>query len=101
MRPTSIKKIGPEELRITWENGSASSFSFRTLRDQCPCAGCKGETVLLRSYVPPPPDTLAPGRYELVDLRTVGSYAMQAVWADGHDAGIFTWDYLEQLSHQQ
>ena len=30
-------------------------------------------------------------------LRLVGNYALQIVFSDGHDSGLFTWQYLQQL----
>ena len=94
MRPTSIKRIDTETLRITWDTGHESVFTLRHLRDICPCAACQGETVLLRSYVPAPADRSVPGRYELAGIQPVGSYAVQISWADGHGTGIYTWEHL-------
>jgi len=38
---------------------------------------------------------------QVVDLATVGNYAVQPRFSDGHDTGIFSWDYLYFLgSHQ-
>jgi DUF971 family protein len=96
--PISIKKIAPEILRITWNDGHETSLPLQGLRDRCPCAGCKGETVLLRSYVPPAPDTTVPGRYTLIGVDMVGSYAIQLTWEDGHNTGIYTWEYLEEMA---
>ncbi len=97
MTPTSIKRYNEHELTIIWENGHESLYPITYLRDSCPCAGCAGETVLLHKYVPPPPDTSTPGRYDLKQILPVGSYAVQMVWGDGHNAGMYTWDYLLYL----
>jgi DUF971 family protein len=94
MRPTSISRTAGAGLLIVWDDKHESRFTLRQLRDECPCAGCQGETVLLRSYVPPPADTSVPGRYELHNLTLVGSYAMQCEWGDGHSTGIYTWERL-------
>jgi len=37
----------------------------------------------------------------LVHLEPVGNYAVQPTFSDGHDSGIFTWDYLYELGQQQ
>jgi DUF971 family protein len=34
----------------------------------------------------------------VTDLRLVGSYALNLTWADGHGAGIYTWEYLRTLA---
>jgi DUF971 family protein len=33
----------------------------------------------------------------LVDLKIVGNYALQLTWADGHNSGIYSWEYLREL----
>jgi len=97
MQPVSIKKTSPTELTITWKDGHVSPYTLELLRDSCPCAGCKGETVLMREYQPPPPDRSTPGRYDLKSIQQVGSYAIQLVWGDGHNTGIYSWEYLREL----
>ena|SRR6266849_1790547 len=97
MKPTAIKKISPAELKISWEDGKESIFPIQRLRDNCPCAGCSGETVLLREYHPAEPDRTTPGRYELTAVQLVGSYAIQLTWGDGHNTGIYTFEFLRKL----
>ena len=94
MKPKSIKKTGPKELRLFWDNGHESIYTLEQLRDICPCASCAGETLLLHEYRPPEPDRTTPGRYELRGIELVGSYAIQLQWGDGHGTGIYTWDLL-------
>jgi DUF971 family protein len=38
---------------------------------------------------------------EIVGLEPVGNYAVQPTFSDGHDSGIFSWDYLYRLGAQQ
>ena len=61
----------------------------------CPCATCAGEDLLLHHY-PAQPLPIAAESKQLVALQPVGNYAIQAVWSDGHNAGIYTWDYLRE-----
>jgi DUF971 family protein len=96
MIPKQIRLSRPEELGITWDDGHESVISLRTLRDHCPCAGCQGETVLLRTYKPEPGPAL-PGKYDLVGVETIGHYALQASWGDGHRTGIYPWLVLRSL----
>ena len=85
-----------ERLILAWDDGHQGQISLRSLRDQCPCAGCQGETVLLKTYKPEPtPDK--PGKYKLVGAQQVGSYALSVSWADGHQTGIYTWETLRSL----
>ncbi|HUN66126.1 MAG TPA: DUF971 domain-containing protein [Bacteroidota bacterium] len=97
MKPTRIERGEPGTLSLRWDDGHAGVSTLVRLRDGCPCAECSGETVLLRTYVPPAPDTTAPGRYDLVRLDPVGAYALQFTWGDGHGSGIYTWEYLRSL----
>ena len=94
--PTQIKKTHDGDLSILWSDGHDGFVSLRNLRDHCPCAGCQGETVLLKSYKPVPlPDM--PGKYELKGIQQVGSYALQVSWGDGHSTGLYTWEKLRSL----
>ncbi len=97
MRPTSIKRISPNELKITWDDGIEIVYPIDQLRDNCPCAGCSGETVLLHEYRPPEPNRKTPGRYELKTIQPVGSYALQLSWGDGHSTGIYTFERLRNF----
>ncbi|MBI4428358.1 MAG: DUF971 domain-containing protein [Ignavibacteriales bacterium] len=96
MTPTTIKLENANALAAQWDDGHKSRTSLRTLRDNCPCASCQGETVLLRTYEPVPSPDL-PGKYELKKAEQVGHYALQLFWGDGHATGIYTWERLRSL----
>ncbi len=97
MNPVQIKLLEKEKLFIKWDDGHESIISLKYLRDECPCAGCKGETVLLKTYRPPKPVIVTPEMYIVKNIETVGEYAIQITWKDGHNTGIYSWDYLNQL----
>jgi DUF971 family protein len=99
--PTQIKLTidqytQTEILLVTWDNGHTGMSSLRFLRDNCPCAGCQGETILLKTYTPMETPEL-PGKYKLVDAHQVGSYALALTWADGHQTGLYSWEHLRSL----
>jgi len=96
MIPKQIRLSTPEKLGITWDDGHESEISLQTLRDHCPCAACQGETVLLRTYKPQQSPAL-PGKYDLQHLETVGHYALQISWGDGHNTGIYPWQVLRAM----
>lgn len=100
MKPKQIKLENAETLLIKWDN-KESLLSVRYLRDECPCASCKGETILLRTYRPPKPMAKTPEMYKIKNIKTVGGYAIQVFWEDGHDTGIYSWEYLLQLENDQ
>jgi len=94
---TQFKQASPTEIRMVWDDGFQGTVTLRHLRDACPCAYCKGETVLMTSYAPAPKDISVPGRYELKSATAVGNYALQFLWGDGHGEGIYTWQTLREL----
>jgi DUF971 family protein len=97
MRPTDIQHIGGE-LAIKWTDGGESFIPLETLRRACPCAGCKGEVDILGNLYKNPEKPFAPNSFELVSISNVGGYAIQPVWADGHNSGIYSFDYLRRLA---
>lgn len=96
MRPVDIQQIG-EELAIKWEDGSESFIGLEKLRRCCPCAGCKGEMDVMGNVYKNPESPLAPTAFQLVRVDTVGGYAVQPVWADGHATGLYSFEYLKRV----
>ncbi|MBI4327457.1 MAG: DUF971 domain-containing protein [Chloroflexi bacterium] len=97
MRPVDIQLIG-EELALKWDDGSETYLRLETLRRHCPCAGCKGEVDIMGNLYKGPESTLSAKAFQLVRLANVGGYALQPVWADGHDTGLYSYDYLRRLA---
>lgn len=96
--PTKITQPSITEIELTWPDGTASRLPLKTMRDECPCAGCKGEVILGKVYKPTLLPTFTPGMYELAKIEPVGSYGIQVTWKDGHHTGIYTWEYLHLLT---
>ncbi len=96
--PLSLKKLGDDRLQILWDDGRQGTIPWNRLREVCPCAVCNDERlrppnplrVLKESEIPRGP--LKP-----TALTPVGNYAYKIVWNDGHDTGIFTFDFLHSL----
>lgn len=95
--PTKIQQTAPTELTFTWADAPPCTLTLKQLRDDCPCAGCKGEVILGKVYKPTLLPTFTPGMYELRAIEPVGSYGIQVTWKDGHHTGIYSWDYLHIL----
>ena len=91
--PKNIEKIEDDGLRITWEDDHVSTFSFRELRQACPCALCRdefsGEPLLDPATVP---ENLGATRAEVV-----GNYALTFAFSDGHGTGIYSFENLRKL----
>jgi DUF971 family protein len=97
-----VHKTEGTGMEITWRDGHHSAWSFKWLRDACPCATCHDEreksgrqpgapkpapASLLPMYqAPPRPDIVTP----------VGRYAISFHWNDGHSSGIYSWEYLRR-----
>jgi DUF971 family protein len=97
MRPLDIQHIG-NELAMKWADGTEHFIALEKLRRACPCAGCKGEVDILGNLYKNPEKPFAPNSFELVKLTSVGGYAIQPVWADGHNTGIYSFEYLRRVA---
>ena len=99
--PTNIEvDIKQSEVRITWADGHQSSYTLDYLRQICPCAICN---EMRRNE--DPLKVLGPGQVVIKgELRSehpvemVGNYALQFFWADGHNSGLYSFDFLRQKS---
>jgi DUF971 family protein len=95
IEPTQIIEESDREVSITWSDASESKYSAAQLRRSCPCATCinewTGEKILRAESVP---DDLTFGH-----ISIVGRYALNFHFSDGHDTGIFSFEYLRTL-HQ-
>ena len=100
MRPVDIQTIG-SELAIKWDDGTESFIPLERLRRCCPCAGCKGETDILGNVYKNPEQKLTPTAFQMKRITSVGGYAIQPVWADGHATGIFSFDYLKRVAEEK
>jgi DUF971 family protein len=100
MRPLDVERIG-DELAIKWDDGAESYIRLETMRRSCPCAGCKGEMDIMGNLYKNPDRPLAANAFELVRISRVGGYALQPVWADGHDSGIFSFEYLRRVAGEK
>ena len=96
MKPLDIQHIG-HELAIKWEDGREDFILLESLRRACPCAGCKGEMDILGNLYKTPEKPYAANAFRLVRMNSIGGYAVAPVWADGHDSGIYSFDYLRRI----
>jgi DUF971 family protein len=78
-------------MEVEWSDGSHQRFDNALLRRSCQCADCK--SLRLRSGDGPG----VSDEIRIKDIRPVGSYAVQLVFSDGHERGIFPWSYLKGL----
>ena len=82
-------------LDIAFDDGASFSIPFELLRVYSPSAEVMGHG--------PGQEVLQTGKREvgIAGVEPVGNYAVQPTFSDGHNTGIFTWDYLFFLGSQQ
>ncbi|MCU1322323.1 MAG: hypothetical protein JWM43_1972 [Acidobacteriaceae bacterium] len=100
-----VMKTEGTGVEIDWKDGHKSAWTFAWLRNACPCATCheerdksgrkpgaakpKAQALLMLYEAPPRP----------VEVTPVGKYAVKFKWNDGHEAGIYSWEYLRRVCH--
>lgn len=92
--PTALRAIREQRVfELEWSAAPMVRVAFRDLRLLCPCAGCvdefTGERIVNPAMVP---EDVAP-----TGMRYSGNYALKVTWSDGHDTGIYSWEYLASL----
>ncbi len=82
-------------MEIAFADGRSYRLPFEYLRVYSPSAEVRGHG--------PGQEVLQSGKREvdIVALEPVGSYAVQPRFSDGHDTGIYSWDYLYELGAEQ
>ena len=94
--PVSLTAHGQSRvLEVSFSDGAQFRIPFELMRIYSPSAEVQGHG--------PGQEVLQTGKREvdLVELEAVGNYAVKPSFSDGHDTGIFSWDYLYFLGSQQ
>jgi DUF971 family protein len=97
--PKSIQRIG-DEVAVAWADGREDYLPLERLRRQCPCAMCKGEQDLLGNVHRGPSRPYGLGAFLMHGWQKVGGYAIQIFWQDGHNDGIYSFEYLRKLGEE-
>ena len=93
--PQRVEKVGESALKVCWEDGHESLFTWQDLRLACPCAACLPTRPSAGGGFPVRMSAPAPVRP--MDIRPVGRYGMSIQWSDGHSTGIFSYEYLRSI----
>lgn len=96
MKPVDIQILG-DELAIKWDDGAETYLKLEAMRRACPCAGCQGERDVMGNLYKGPEHPFTAQSFQLRRINPVGGYALQPVWADGHDTGMYTFAYIRRL----
>lgn len=101
MIPKKIAVKNMNRLQIVWDDGTECSVALEYLREQCPCAVCKGEPKMLSKNEKKTKNFLTVNSSAITNIKIVGTYAALIIWKDGHDKGLYTWDFLKQLAQNE
>lgn len=91
-------------LEIRWSDGLTSQHSMEALRRHCPCATCRTEREKMQGakglaslrVIQSSTPVVAEAR--IMQVTPVGRYALSFRWNDGHQTGIYSYEFL--LEHQ-
>jgi len=94
--PTNIKsRTKSRVLEVSFDDGSVFELPYEYLRVFSPSAEVRGHG--------PGQEQLQLGKHEVVitQVKPVGNYAVQLVFDDGHNTGLYTWAYLHELGRDR
>ncbi len=89
--------ISPERdsLTVSFAKGASHELPAEFLRVMSPSAEVQGHSPEQRVTVP------GKRHAKIKELRPVGNYAVRIVFDDGHDTGLYTWSYLDELARER
>ena len=91
--PVKISRRDAESLIIEWNDSTIKDYNFYKLRLSCPCATCVNEWTGVK---------IIDEKSVLKNVRplrifSIGRYALGIQWNDGHNSGIFSYEFLKNL----
>lgn len=95
-RPTDIRLHQVSRLlEVTFDDETHANFSCEFLRVHSPSAEVRGHG--------PGQEVLQTGKEDITitGIEQVGNYAIKLIFSDGHDTGLYSWDYLYHLAKNQ
>jgi DUF971 family protein len=98
-QPTKLELTAGNRLRISWSDAQVREYSFRELRDSCPCATCreKRKAPPASALQLPIISSAEAQPLRITAMKPVGNYAYSIEFSDGHNTGIYTLETLHQL----
>lgn len=91
--PTELRvNPGKDTLRVAFSDGATIVLSAEKLRVESPSAEVRGHGGAK------PPPIRGKENVKISRLEPVGNYAVRIVFDDGHDSGLYSWDYLKRLA---
>ena len=79
-------------LEIAFDDGKVVRLTAERLRVESPSAEVRGHSPSQKKVV------TGKENVAIVGIEAVGNYAIKIVFDDGHDTGLYSWDYLRELA---
>ena len=94
--PTELRLLKDKRtLCVAFENGERFALPAEYLRVESPSAEVQGHAASQKQIV------AGKRHVKIAALEPVGNYAVRIRFDDGHDTGLFSWDYLHELGMSQ
>jgi DUF971 family protein len=93
--PTEVRlNPGRDRLAVAFDNGERFELRAEYLRVESPSAEVRNHGG---------PKTIVTGKesVKIEGLEPVGNYALRIGFDDGHDSGLYSWDYLHKLGAEE
>lgn len=94
IEPSRIVEESDSELAIEWSDGTETKYNAAELRRACPCAGCIDEWTGRKTL----DDRSVSDDLSFKHISIVGRYALNFHFSDGHETGIFSFNYLKKMA---
>ena len=82
-------------LEVTFDDNTVYELSAELLRVESPSAEVQGHSPDEKKTISGKQDA------KIIDVEMIGNYAVKLVFADGHDTGLYTWQFLAMLGENQ
>ena len=94
--PEEIKlDLSTSTLEIRFDTGDAFKLGAEYLRVNSPSAEVKGHGAER------PRAVTGKRNVKITDMKAIGNYAVRLIFDDGHDTGLYSWDYLHELGRDR
>jgi len=82
-------------VQLTFDDGASFTVSAELLRVESPSAEVQGHNPSQKITVP------GKRQVAITSVEPVGNYAVRIIFDDGHNTGLYAWDYLYRLGRDQ
>ncbi len=96
MLPKKISVTENDNVVIEWDDSKVSEINKYLLRKSCPCALCEVE----RKENHHDYNMFRGNKTAIVNIEVVGQHAIKFTWKDGHNTGMYEFQYLIDLAEK-